>query len=55
MLHTYHSAPIVHVVCVLVRVGTEINACSDTREGPTILGAQPAVRAHVLIFHLKGK
>lgn len=52
---TYHSAPIVHVVCVLVGMGTEINARRDSGEGPAVLGAQPAVGAHVLIFHLEGK
>lgn len=54
-LCTYHSAAIVHVVCVLVGMGTEVDAGRDTGEGPAILGAQPAVGAHVLVFHLKGE
>lgn len=52
---TYHSAAVVHVVSVLVGVGAEVDARRDTGEGPPVLAAQPAVRAHVLVFHLQGK
>lgn len=55
MLCTYHGAAVVHVVGVLVGVGTEIDARRDTGEGPAVLAAQPAVGAHVLVFHLKGE
>lgn len=52
---TYHGAAVVHVVGVLVGVGTEVDAGRDTREGPAVLAAQPAVGAHVLVFHLQGE
>lgn len=55
MLCTYHRAAIVHVVCVLMGVGTEVDASGHPGEGPSVLAAQPAVWAHVLVLHLKVK
>lgn len=40
---TYHCATIVEVVLVFVSVGTEIHACSNSREWSAILQAQPAL------------
>lgn len=51
-LVTYHSTPIVHVVCVPVCVSTEVHTCCHPRERPALLHAQATVSAQLLVVHL---
>ena len=51
---TYHCAPCVHVVHVLVRVRAKVGDGGDSGERPALLQADPAVGAGVLEGRLVG-